>query len=194
MAKQKRKDSALSNTPDGFDAEQIEALEKVMAKLKPASGIVEAMIIAAADDDPMIQVAATWMLKGLAARSADLSESQLELFFGSLSRLHDWQAKLHVCQMLQYVAIPEASQKNVSLFLERELEDENKFLRAWAYSGLFEVSKQFKSYSRRAKSLIDQGEADERAGSVKAHVRANRKTMEKQSSKTAKVRGRTRRD
>lgn len=182
----RRKSVSLKHELESFDGKHVAVLESLIAKLEPSGVVIDAMILNAVDDDPMVQLAATWMLKQLAERGTPIAEPQLTLLFSSLPRLRDWQAKLHVCQMLQYIVIPQVSQKNVAEFLERELHSENKFVRAWAYSGLFEVARQYDSYTRRALRLIEEGEDSERSKSVKARLRAIRKSMDKASSKKEK--------
>ncbi len=50
------------------------------------------------------------------------------------------------------------------------LEDDNKFVRAWAYNGFYELAKQYPEYRTEAGQLFEMALRDE-AASVKARVR-----------------------
>ena len=80
--------------------------------------------------------------------------------------------------MLQCVVIPKGSERNIVWFLERNLHDENKFLRAWSYSGFYELARQHAEYRDYAIEQIERGEADKGAA-VKARIRSIRKAMNK---------------
>jgi hypothetical protein len=129
-----------------------------------------------ADQEQKIQTGATWLLKRLAENHHQFNPQHLIALFGSLSELTHWISKLHVCQMLHYVAIPEDSARNVASFLERNLWDDNKFLRAWSYSGFYELARQHQNYFDYAMEQLELGEADH-AASVKARIRKIRKAM-----------------
>lgn len=131
-----------------------------------------------ADKEENIQTGATWLLKRLAENHVRFKSEHLIALFGSLSELTHWLSKLHVCQMLQYVTIPEESERNVTWFLERNLWDENKFLRAWSYNGFYELARQHGEYIAYALEQLERGEAD-KAASVKARIRNIRKAMNK---------------
>ena len=131
-----------------------------------------------ADEEQTIQAGATWLLKRLAEDHVRFNSAHLIALFGSVSELTHWISKLHVCQMLQHVAIPEESQRNVAWFLERNLWDENKFLRAWSYNGFYELAKQHEKYIAYAMEQLERGETD-KAASVKARIRNIRKALTK---------------
>lgn len=110
----------------------------------------------------------------------------LVVLFGSLPELTYWLSKLHVCQMLQYLSIPEESAGNLVWFLERNLLDENRFLRAWSYSGFYEVAKQHSRYFDYAIEQLERGEM-ETAASVKARIRIVRGAMNKLQTRKTKT-------
>ncbi len=72
----------------------------------------------------------------------------------------------------------EGSESSLIWFLERNLCDENKFLRAWSYNGFHELARQHREYIDYAIEQIERGEAD-KAASVKARIRNIRKAMNK---------------
>jgi len=92
--------------------------------------------------------------------------------------------------MLQYVAIPDASARNVVWFLERNLWDENRFLRAWSYNGFYELARRHQNYIGYAMEQLERGETD-KAASVKARIRNIRKAMNKLTGKIMRPKRRT---
>jgi hypothetical protein len=165
-----------------FDGKHTDVLERILSRHRRTNSLIESLVLLVADKEPRIQAGATWLLKRLAENQVQFKSEHLIALFGSLSELTHWLPKLHVCQMLQYVVIPEESERSVAWFLERNLCDENKFLRAWSYNGFYELAKQRQGYFDFAMEQIEQGEAD-KAASVKARVRNIRRAMNKFSWK-----------
>ena len=67
-------------------------------------------------------------------------------------------------------AIPRTHKKNVETFLRECLVNDTKFVRAWAYSGLYELAFQYPEYKEEAKQLFEMAMRDEPA-SVKSRIR-----------------------
>jgi hypothetical protein len=163
-----------------FDGKHVGALEALLENRAPSS-LVRSLVNLVGDSQEKIQVAVTWLLKRLAENDARFKTEHLIVLFSSLSELTHWLSKLHVCQMLQYVAIPEESAENVVWFLERNLMDENRFLRAWSYNGFYELARQHPKYVGYATEQLERGET-EPAASVKARIRKIRKALNKLAS------------
>src|SRR3984893_3953700 len=161
-----------------FDGKHTDVLEGILSRHRPTNSFIRALVILVADKEPKIQTAATWLLKRLAENEVQFKAEHLMALFGSLSELTHWISKLHVCQMLQYVAIPKDSDRTVALFLERNLRDENKYLRAWSYNGFYELARRHEKYIAYALEQLERGETD-KAASVKARIRNIRKAMNK---------------
>jgi hypothetical protein len=159
-----------------FDGRHTEVLERILSGHHATNLLIKGLVLLVADKEQRIQTGATWLLKRLAENHVHFKREHLIALFGSVSELTHWMAKLHVCQMLQYVVIPEESERNVAWFLERNLYDENKFLRAWTYQGFYELAKQHKKYLDYAMEHMEHGEVD-KAASVKARIRKIRKAM-----------------
>ncbi|WP_448250543.1 hypothetical protein [Thalassotalea agariperforans] len=66
--------------------------------------------------------------------------------------------------------ITDAYSRSVYNFLIITLTDQNKFVRAWTYNGLYELSKQHPEYIKEAKQFFEMAMRDE-APSVKARIR-----------------------
>lgn len=159
-----------------FDGRHTDVLEGILSRHRPTKPFIEGLVLLATDKEQQIQMGATWLLKRLAETHTAFKPETLMALFGSLSELTHWISKLHVCQMLQHVAIPEESEKSVAWFLERNLWDNNRFLRAWSYNGFYELAKQHEKYIAYATEQLERGEAD-RAASVKARIRNIQKAM-----------------
>ena len=153
------------------------SLEPICAK-RPTKVLINNLVLLMTDDDPKIQVASTWLLKRLAEQKRSFSDYQLIAMFDSLATLTQWEAQLHICQILHHVKIPKECAARVAWFLDRSVSESNKFLRAWAYSGFYELAKQHSEYRDYAREQIDRGEADKSAA-VKARIRKIQKAMVK---------------
>ena len=161
-----------------LDSHDAAALEDLLSRNPATHLLVRSLVALVGDDDETVQTRATWMLKRLAENHVNLKAAHLIALFGSVSELTSWISKLHVCQMLQQVNIPEESTGSVAWLLERNLMDENRFLRAWSYSGFYELAKQHPKYIDYALEQLKRGET-EKAASVKARIRNIRKAMSK---------------
>ena len=163
---------------ESFDGKHTDVLERILSRHRPTNSLIEALVLLVADQEPNIQAGATWLLKRLADNHVQFKKAHLIALFGSLSELTHWLSKLHVCQMLPYLMIPKESESSLIWFLERNLYDENKFLRAWSYNGFYELARQHNEYIDYAIEQLERGETD-KAASVKARIRNIQKAMNK---------------
>lgn len=113
---------------------------------------------------------ATWLLKAWLESGHTLTKSQIRKIYGALDQLEHWEARLHVLQCIPFMPIPEVESKNVYTFLRLSLTDQNKFVRAWSYNGLYELSKQYSKYLNETRQYFEMAMCDE-APSVKARIR-----------------------
>ena len=161
-----------------FDGKHTDVLEGILSRHRPTHSLIRSLVTLAADKEDKIQTGATWLLKRVAENQYHFKSEHLIALFGSLSELTHWISKLHVCQMLRFIPIPDESARNVVWFLERNLWDENRFLRAWSYNGFYELASQHQNYIAYAMEQLERGETD-KAASVKARIRNIRKAMNK---------------
>jgi len=99
-----------------------------------------------------------------------LSSAELKLVFQCLPDLIEWETKLHVLQCLSYLTVGKQDVPPLETFLRECLASENKFVRAWAYNGFYELSLQYPQFQVEVDQLLQQALEDE-AASVKARVR-----------------------
>ena len=163
---------------ESFDGKHTDVLERILSRHRPTNSLIEGLVLLVADQEPNIQTGATWLLKRLAEKHVQFKQAHLIALFGSLSELTHWLSKLQVCQMLPYLMIPKESESSLIWFLERNLYDENKFLRAWSYNGFYELARQHNEYIDYAIEQLERGETD-KAASVKARIRNIQKAMNK---------------
>jgi len=140
--------------------------------------MIDELVLLLTADEARIHGQVTALLKRLAENEVRFTSEQRRAIFDSLPEVKEWESKLHLCQMLQHVRIPKGSQANVAWFLERCLAEPNKFLRAWAYSGFYELAKQHREYRQLALDQLDRGEREQSAA-VKARIRNIRNGMKK---------------
>lgn len=113
---------------------------------------------------------ATWLLKRHLENKHKLNIDEVAAIYKIAPSLDDWEAKLHLLQSICYMPIGEDEKNAVELFLRNCLIDTNKFIRAWAYNGFYEISLQYPEYKKEAKSFFEMAMRDE-APSVKARIR-----------------------
>jgi len=133
-----------------------------------STDFVDGIILLTADKD--CQDGATWLLKKHLEQGHMLSQQQQNQLYQQLPELTQWQSRLHLLQSLQYLAIPVAHQQRLELFIRKNLGHDNKFVRAWAYDGFFQLAKQYPEYRNELMEFLNLAMADE-AASVKARVR-----------------------
>ena len=117
-----------------------------------------------------LQKGATWLLKRYLESSRKLAANEILTLFRLLPELEHWESKLHILQCIPYLAIDKSVKKYVEAFLQACLVDNNKFVRAWAYNGFYEISVQYPEYREKTKQLFEMAMRDE-APSVKARIR-----------------------
>jgi hypothetical protein len=159
-----------------FDGKHGDVIERILAEYNSSKSPINELVLLIADDEENIQIGATWLLKRLAETGARFKPKQLIALFDLLPGLDNWVTKLHVCQMLQYVEIPDESKKKVAWFLEQNLLGKNKFVKAWSYNGFYELAKQHREYYDTAIEHLERAEA-EKAASIKARLRSIRTAM-----------------
>ena len=100
----------------------------------------------------------------------NLAANEVKKLFKALSTLKSWESKLHILQCIPYMSIGRSQKKDVEAFLRLCLSDSNKFVRAWAYNGFYELACQHSEYKDEAKLFLAMAMKDE-APSIKARIR-----------------------
>lgn len=113
---------------------------------------------------------ATWLLKAAAESGIPVQPDDVEKIYSNLNHLDHWEEKLHILQCIEFLPIPKGQQENANKFLRSCLTQENKFVRAWAYSGLYYLARQHHEYRDEVSNSFKVALRDE-APSVKARIR-----------------------
>ena len=120
--------------------------------------------------DDSLQKGATWLLKRHLENKNKIGNAEISRIYKKLEGLKQWESTLHILQSLPFLLIPKSDKKRVELFLRKCLMDNNKFVRAWAYNGFYELASQYPEYVKETKQFFEMAMRDE-APSVKSRIR-----------------------
>ena len=121
-------------------------------------------------EEPMGQLGASWLIKAWLEKGKTLDEAQTSKVFAGMDGLEHWGTKLHILQCLPLLSIHGSEKKRLEKFLRETLRDKNKFVRAWSYSGFYELARHHPEYQEETAGLLETAMRDE-APSVKARIR-----------------------
>ncbi len=116
------------------------------------------------------QTKATWLLKKHLETGNKINEEETSKIWQKLPNLQTWEAKLHILQCIPFLELTLNEKDSIEAFLRENLGSKNKFVKAWAYNGFYELSKDFPEYQEEVKVLIENAMVTESA-SVKARLR-----------------------
>jgi|SRR5215470_10600820 len=134
------------------------------------SSAINQLVILLSNDQPAGQIRASRELKRLAETKSRFNGDQLRVIFDSLMELKHWESRLHICQMLSHLRIPRESAARVVCFLEQCLSEKNRFVRAWAYNGFYELARQHPEYREYFSEQLEVGKR-ETSAAVRARIR-----------------------
>jgi hypothetical protein len=116
------------------------------------------------------QNGAGWLLKSWFESGETVDAEQTSKIIAAFHSTESWETRLHMLQCLPYLTIPHNRKFAVEDFVRDSLKEKNKFVRAWAYNGLYELAKQHPEYQAEATALFEVAIQQESA-SVKARIR-----------------------
>jgi hypothetical protein len=152
-----------------WDGKQTEPLEKIYRTQSASPKFIEQLTVMLSAVE--LQGGASWLLKHHLEQNGRLTNDCISQIYEELGSLETWESKLHVLQSLPMLPIPDADVQKVRHWLEQCLEEPNKFVRAWAYNGFYELAKQHPVHRRAVKKLLEQALQAESAASVQARIR-----------------------
>ena len=123
------------------------------------------------------QKGASWMLKCYLEQGGFLDAQDIRAIYASIPRLTDWETRLHTLQSMPYMPIEPRDRELVEVFVREGLTDENKFIRAWSYNGMYELAGSFPELRKAACQFFEMAMRDE-SPSVKARIRNLLKKMD----------------
>lgn len=119
-----------------YDGKDTSTLSSLNRDLRDLPDFVDRL--AALADDPIGTVAAgaTWLMRAELADGARLSASGTAELVGRLDAVTDWQARLHICQSIPNLDLPDEAREACASWLRSQLDSPRPFLRAWAGDAL----------------------------------------------------------
>ena len=150
---------------DGKSADDIRRIfEKYQSMPQYADNLLELL------DYPFTQRGASWQLKAHLESGGTLTENQVIRLISQLKLLEHWESKLHILQIFPRLNLSAQADAEIKNFLDTCLNEKNKFVRAWAYTGLHRLANYFPEYQQEAFERLNQAMETE-SGSIKVRVR-----------------------
>lgn len=117
-----------------------------------------------------LQKGASWLLKRWLEAGGQLSAETTQALFYRLPSLVHWETRLHLLQSLDHLTISSGQVDAVHRFIVQQLGAKKTFVRAWAYSGFYQLAKQHPQFRSEVDALFIKANAEESA-SVRARIR-----------------------
>ncbi len=117
-----------------------------------------------------LQKGATWLLKRHLENKNRLTDAEIAEIYDRLKIMAQLESRLHILQCLPFIPVMKSRKKKVESFLRACLLDNNKFVRAWAYNGFYELAVQYPEYKKETRQFFEMAMRDE-APSVKSRIR-----------------------
>ncbi len=159
-----------------FDGKHTDTLEALAARIRPNRSTLNELCALAGQEEPRLQVAATWLLKRFQSDGLSFSPAQVEKILDLFDSVTDWEARLHLLQILPGLAVPAARKGALYEILISEdcLNNDAKFVRAWSYNALAALATQHPEFRPEVARRLAAAEGEETA-SVRARIRNIRK-------------------
>ena len=116
------------------------------------------------------ELGATWLLKHHVECTGELDIKGFQTVLLHLPKFKQWQAQLHILQILNKSNITASARPVLEPFLRYGLSDANKLIRTWCFNGMYELAIKYPELQQEVLSLLTMAVQDEPA-SVKARIR-----------------------
>ncbi len=120
--------------------------------------------------DDEFENANTWLLKRYLEKGNRLPANIEIRILDLLPHLSGWEAKLHLLQILPFITVPKSRSSTIRVILLALIRENNKFIRAWAYNGLYHLQTCHPEYKTEMITLLNKAYSSE-APSIKARIR-----------------------
>lgn len=148
----------------------------IYARYSAADGFLNELLKIAID--PNCLEGATWLIKHALEQKVELNDDQINSFCELIEGALPWQSILHILQILPFITVPKDHKHKMMAFIRNHTEHENKFVRAWAYNGLYELANTYPEYRDGLSIVFDAAEETEPAA-IKARIRNVKKAIAK---------------
>ncbi len=135
-----------------------------------------ANLLALLNQDETLQKAITWLIKHHLEQKNDLSKNEIEQLIQGGNNLKHWEAQLHFLQILPYLKLEVNQVEIIEPFIGRLLGSPKKFVKAWAYNGLYELTR-YQPEMKEDAILLFHAALETESASVKARIRNLLKKM-----------------
>ena len=112
----------------------------------------------------------TWLLKRYLENGNRLPANIEIRILDLLPQLSVWEAKLHLLQILPYITVPKSRSSIIREILLAFIDENNKFIRAWACNGLYHLQTCHHEYKTEMITILNKAYSNE-APSIKARIR-----------------------
>lgn len=165
-----RSDVSLESELHSWDGKSASAIAAISANHTADDDFLARLVLLAAK--PEFETGATWLIKhrlenGVDRLSPELTDELMDLLAG----MSGWEARLHCLQIFPHISLPTRKPDVIMEFVLACTEDANKFVRAWAYSGLHQLALSHPVYRERALAILEAAERTESAASGKVRLR-----------------------
>ena len=151
-----------------WDGKSAAAIDAVYTRYHQDDDFLSGLITGLSDE--ATENGASWLLKRHLEGGVELQTVQTKKIHRALAGLTHWESRLHLLQSMQYLPVAKAERVVVERFLRACLAGSNKFVRAWAYDGLYRLALQYPTLMSEVRQLFEMAQRDE-APSVKARIR-----------------------
>lgn len=117
-----------------------------------------------------LQKTTTWLIKHHYDSGRALPNFLTRKLLTACRNVENWEAKLHLLQLLPHVELTGNSLISAEDFVRNCLNDNNKFVRAWAYNGLYELTKYVPALKTELEFICERAMKTESAA-IKSKVR-----------------------
>lgn len=153
-----------------YDGNRVAVLEAIKRSRKPGPDVMAELVALAGADDPNVATGATWLLRAYVEDGTPLESDLVSSLALTLVGIDAPWARLHICQTVRSLSVPDRDAENFAAFLRRCVGSERPFVRAWATDGLHHLARQHDSYETEARAVLEAALTD-RAASVRARAR-----------------------
>ena len=151
-----------------WDGVRVEYLKELYIANSSSIDFFEKLVTICVNEQTL-ENAATWLIKHHYDNGRTLPEFLTERFLMGCKYLENWEAKLHVLQIIPHVTLSKKSIIIIDEFVRECLADNNKFVRAWAYNGFYVLTKYIPELKKELE-LICQRAMETESAAVKSRV------------------------
>ena len=159
----------LQNELNNWDGKSVQFLENIYSVYAGEASFSKT-VVELLDSVAHFQEGASWLLKHHLEQGHQLEPALTRQIYAAVSALKNWVTRLHILQCMPYLKIDASVKSEVENFLRKSIRDKNKFVRAWAYNGFYELAWAFPEYREETLGLLNSALQKE-AASVQARVR-----------------------